>query len=164
MNNLENECVNKRSERLLELIFSLFTGAVGGFFAFVIIWLLNGIIKKHNMDGFAVVFLSILFLIAYWFLKLTYQLAFHTPTHLLSTLELKITGWIFIIYPFVAAVLYLPNGQAEDLIRYLVPTLPGCFYDYIALKVARKRISESKRRRQTGFADTPLLCSPPLHH
>lgn len=141
--NLENECVNKRSERLFELIFSLVTGAVGGFFAFVFIWLLNGIIKNHTMDGIAVVFLSILFLIAYWFIKLTYKLAFHKATYLLSTLELKVSGWFFILFPFIAGVLYLINGQVKDLMRYLVPTLPGCFYGYYALKVAKMRKAES---------------------
>jgi hypothetical protein len=142
---LENECVNKRSERIFELAFSLVTGTVGGFIAFIFIWLLNGTIINHTMDGFAVVFLSILFLIAYWFLKLTYKLAFNKATYLLSTAELMITGWFFFLFPFVATVLYLINGQIEDLFMYLAPTLPGCFYGYYALKVAKKRKTASNR-------------------
>jgi uncharacterized membrane protein YeaQ/YmgE (transglycosylase-associated protein family) len=137
--NLENECANKRSERLFGIIFSLITGFVGAFFAFVFIWFLKKVVTNHTMDGSVVVFLSILFLIVYFFSKLTYRLAFNKCTYLLSTPELRITGWFFILFPPCASVMYLINGQVADLVKYLAPTLPGLFYGYIALKVAKKR-------------------------
>ncbi len=146
--NLENECVNKRSQRLFELFFSLITVAVGIFFAFVFIWFLKGIIKNHrmgDMGGLDVLFLSILFLIAYWFLKLTYKLAFNKCTYLLSVPELKITGWFFILSPPCLAVPYLINGQGADLVKYLAPTLPVCFYGYLALKAAKNRKAASNQ-------------------
>jgi hypothetical protein len=144
--NLENECSSKRSQRPFELFFSLITGSVGVFFAFVFIWLLNAGIKNHRVDGFAIGFLSILFLIAYWFLKLTYKLAFNKCEYLLSTPELRITGWFFMLFPPCAATWTFVSGQDVSTLRELIPTIPGCVYGFIALKVAKKRkISANSR-------------------
>jgi len=144
--NLENECVKKQSSRLFELFFSLITGSVGVFFAIVFVWLLNGIIKDHKSNGAVIVFLSILFLIAYWFFKLTCKLVFNKCTYLLSVTELRITGWFFILVPVGGSVLYLVNGQGEELMKYMLPTLPGCMYGYYALKAAKNRKTASNQR------------------
>jgi hypothetical protein len=141
--NLENECVKKQSERLFELFFSLITGSVGGFFVFIFIWQLNGLINNHRSNGSKIVLLSILLLIAYWFLKLTYKLVFNKSKYLLSVTELRITGWFFILAPVGESVLYLANGQGEELMKYMLPTLPGCIYGYYALKAATNRKTES---------------------
>jgi len=137
--NLENECASKRSQRLFELFFSLITGSVGAFFSVIFIWLLSAAIKNHKIDGFSISFLSILFLIAYWFLKLTYKLAFNKCTYLLSVTELKVSGWSFMLFPPCAIAWTFANGQPASSFKELIPTIPGCIYGYMALKVAKKR-------------------------
>jgi hypothetical protein len=132
--NLENQAVSKRAERIFESICSLVTGSVGVFLAFIFIWCLQGEFKRNEADWF-----GIIFLLAYWFLKMTYKLAFHKCEYLLSSAELKVFGWFFILLPPCGAVLYLLNGQVADLYRYLPGTLPGLVYGYFALKVAKDR-------------------------
>lgn len=143
--NLENECASKQSQRFFELFFSMVTGSVGVFFVVIFIWFLNGAIRNHRMEVFSVVFLSIIFLIAYWFLKLTYKLAFNKCTYLLSVTELKITGWFFLLFPLCLLVSTFASGPTPSSIKELIPTLPGCFYGYLALKAANKRKTAIKQ-------------------
>lgn len=140
---LEDDYVDPHSERRFESIFALVTGSVGGFFLFVSIWFARTLINNHRSDTAGVSLLVVILLIAYWFLKLTYKLALHRCTYLLSTTELKVTGWFFIIFIPLALLSNLIAGQSPNWAE-LIPCAPAFLYGYFALKVARKRVASSK--------------------
>jgi hypothetical protein len=83
---LEDDYVDPHSERRFGSIFALVTGSVGGFFLFVSIWFASASINNHRSYSTAILVFFVLFLIAYWFFKLTYKLALHKCTYLLSTI------------------------------------------------------------------------------
>ncbi|QVW34232.1 hypothetical protein KIP69_11570 [Geobacter sulfurreducens] len=146
---LDEEYKNQFSEKLFESLFALITGSVGGFFLFVSGWFSKSIIRRGTIETDAVVFLAILLLIAYWFLKLTYKLALHRCTYLLSNVELKVTGWFFILFVPSILVLNLLNHQQPN-IQELIPCTPGILYGYFALKVATKRRKSDSEPRRDG--------------
>jgi hypothetical protein len=135
----EKKLTNRRSERVFEFCFAVVTGLVGGFFGLVTVWFASSVVTSRNVDAGSFIFFMVLLCISLWFLKLTYKLAFHKTTHLLSTVELKVTGWFFVLFPPLAAIIYIVNGQAEDLLTSLPPSLPACLYGYYALKAAKNR-------------------------
>lgn len=139
---LEDDYVDPHSEKRFEVIFALVTCSVGGFFLFVAIWFARTLIDNHRSGSGAITFLVILFLIAFWFLKLTYKLALHRCTYLLSTIELKVTGWFFILFIPLALLSNVIAGQSPNLAE-LIPCAPAFLYGYFALKVAKKRVSSS---------------------
>ena len=139
---LGDDYVDPHSERRFESIFALVTGSVGGFFLFVAIWFARTLINNHRSDTAGISFLVVILLIAYWFFKLTYKLALHRCTYLLSTIELKVTGWFFILFIPLALLSNLIAGQSPNWAE-LIPCVPAFLYGYFALKVARKRVASS---------------------
>lgn len=81
---LEEDYVDPHSERRFESIFALITGSVGGFFLFVSIWFARILIINQRSDTARITLVVVMFLIAYWFFKLTFKLALHRCTYLLS--------------------------------------------------------------------------------
>jgi uncharacterized protein YacL len=139
---LEDDYVDPHSERRFESIFAVVTGTVGGFFLVVAIWFARTLINNHRSDSGAISFLIVISLIAYWFFKLTYKLALHRCTYLLSTIELKVTGWLFILCIPLALLSNVIAGQSPNLAE-LIPCAPAFLYGYFALKVAKKRVASS---------------------
>lgn len=141
---LEDDYVDPHSERKFESIFALITGAVGGFFLFVSIWFASTLINNHRSDTAGIIFFLVIVSIAYWFFKLTYKLAFHRCTYLLSTIELKVTGWFFILFIPLALLSNTIAGQSPNWAE-LIPCAPAFLYGYFALKVAKKREASSNK-------------------
>ncbi|MCM0080966.1 hypothetical protein L4X63_05120 [Geomonas sp. Red32] len=135
---LEDDYKNKYSDRLFEALFAVVTGLIGGFFMFVAVWFGRAILKHGKYDSGSVVLFMIIFFISWWFLKLTYKLAFHKCEHLLSNFELRVTGWFFILFVPAMLAMSLFNHEWPNL-KELIPCTPGVIYGFYALKVVQKR-------------------------